>query len=323
MAGIASNIGYYLIGKQSAKGVAATTFKRYRAAGDPSLMPVKEFARYNETDIGRDQGDTYLSQLRVEGDIPLYLRPDTAATLLYGVLGTNADSGTNPNYTHTITPADTLPYWTIQRTVGTVILEQYLDCQFNTLRIESSAGGTPMVTLGIIGTIPSWLAALGTETTPTGDPYKHWEAKGLISIGGSAQLVHDLTLEINNNLIGYLADDVVYSDVDPGRREVTFSFAMHFTGPTAEPKYREFFYGSDAGTTYATSITAKVGQVIWRKNANTEVKIDIPELIYSAVPVGLSASGDPIDVEVACEVEKPSGSPIITATVKDQTATVP
>src|SRR5262245_23031109 len=197
MSGISSSIGYYLIGKQTAKGTPATTFRKYRAAGAASLAPVKERAVYSMTDIGRDQGDSYTTGVRVEGDLPLYLHPYGAALLFASVLGTVVETGSSPNFTHTITPADDLPWMTVWRQVGNVITEQYLDCKFNTLRLESSAGSPAMITVGVIGITPSWTAE-PTKTDVTGDPYKHWEGKGLMNIAAAAKAWHALSLEINN-----------------------------------------------------------------------------------------------------------------------------
>jgi hypothetical protein len=317
--GISSGIGHYLIGIQSAKGAVATTFRKYRAAGDANFSPIKEVARYSMTDAGRDRGDAYVSGIRVEGDLPVYLHFDGAALLAYGAMGANADSGA-VNFTHTITPADDLPWLTVFRMVGNVIEERYIDCKINTFRLESSAGGTPIVTLGLLGLVPSWLT-LPASTAVVGDPYKHYEAKDLIKIATVAQRIHTLTFEVVNNINWYQADDFLGSDLDIGGREINFSFGLHFTGPTAEPKYREFLYGGDAGVAAVAAIQEKAIEFEFVRNVNTGFKVAMPEVAYAAVPVNASPGADPLDVEVACEVNKPTAGAITTITVRDQNAT--
>lgn len=113
MAGVSSRIGTFGLAAQSAKGsAAASPTSSFFFAGSPSLSPVKETARYTMTDSGRDLQGSFTSAYRVEGDVPLYLHPQNIGILFYGALGANADTGTT-NYTHTITPADDLPYMTM------------------------------------------------------------------------------------------------------------------------------------------------------------------------------------------------------------------
>jgi hypothetical protein len=320
--GISSALGYYNIGLQSAKGAVATVFFKYRASGEPSIQPVKTVERYHMTDTGRDGGDAYLSVVQVTGDLPMYMQPDGAALIWYAVLGAFADSGAGPNWTHTITPADDVPWLTIQRVVGGVITEQFVDCKLNTLALVSEAGDAPQYTASFIGITPTWAAAALTPTAIVGAPLMHWEGKQLYMVNAVDQRIHRLSLEVTNGLTPYQADDYFLSDVDPGTREVTFSYSMHFTSPTAEPKYREFMYGSDAGTTVSTVLPEKPVSLTWRRNANTEVNISLPEVRSAAVPVNPNPSGEAIDVEVATIVEKPLASPVMTVVVKDQTATI-
>jgi len=311
--GISSALGYYCIGLQTAK---------YRASGEPSLQPVKTVERYHMTDTGRDGGDAYLSVIQVTGDIPMYMQPDGAALLWYAVCGAVAESGSTPNYVHTITPADDVPWLTIVRVVGGVITEQFLDCKLNTLALVSEAGDAPQYTASFIGITPTWTTAPVAPTAVVGAPLMHWEGKALYLVNAVDQRIHRLSFEITNGLTPYQADDYFLSDVDPGTREVTFSYSMHFTSPTAEPKYREFMYGSDAGTTVSTTLPEKPVDLTWQRTINTSVKITMPEVRSAAVPINPNPSGEAIDVEVATVVEKPLASPIVTIVVKDQAATV-
>lgn len=318
--GISSALGYYLIGKQPSKGTPPVTWFKFRACGEPSIAPDKEVKRFTMTDSSRDRGDAYTSVVSVKGDLPVYCHPNGMGLLTFLALGSDVDSGAGP-YTHSITPADDLPWCSVFRVVGNVITERFVDCKLDTLKLEASAGEAPEATLGFIGITPTWMAE-PSSTAIVDSPYIYWEGKNLLNISGTPYPWSDFMWSINNNLLPYQADDYFLNDVDPGKREIDFNFTMHFSGPTNEPKYREFIYGSDVGTTVGTGLVAKSIDFKWLRDANNSFKIAMPQARYAAVPVNPNPSGEPIEVKVETVVERPSGSPICTATVIDTLTTV-
>ena len=327
MAGISSRIGTIAVAVQTGKGAAAANpTVKFELAAAPSVMPVKEIGRYSTTDAGRDQGPAYVSRFGVAGDFQVYAHPQGIGTLFRAALGANANSGAGPNYTHTITPADDLPYLTIWRMVGNVIFERFVDCKVGSLRLSGSAGSPLTLSLsveGIRSTFEAADTALAALLNETDAGYLYPEAAGAILIDGAAQPLSSIEFEVNNNVSSYQADDYFPQDIDPGAREVTLSFSTRFTGATAFPDYRTFYYGSAAGTTQSTVITPRTFAVTFTRNANTSLKIDLPRITYAAIPVNPDPGGDPLEVEVSTSVEKPSGAtPIVTVTVKDQNATV-
>lgn len=324
MSGISSRIGTFGIAKQTVKGTAAAAPKhKLEFAGQPSLMPLKERARFATTDAGRDPGDGYTSRLGVEGEVPLYAHFDALATLCYLALGSNADTGIGPDYTHTGTPADDLPWFTCWRQVGNQLFEKFVDCKLNRLALESQAGGPLMATLGIVGISAAFeasepvLAALAQSSA-----LLHPEAKGLIKLDTVAQPVDRFSFEITNNLSAWQADDYFPQDIDPGGRELALSLGVRFTGATAFPKYREFFYGGDAGVALSPVVGVHAFEIEFLKAANKSLKIALPQVTYAGVPVQPDPAGDPIHIDLACQVEKPAAAVICTTTVKDQAATV-
>jgi hypothetical protein len=323
VSGISSAIGTIAFGRQTAKGTpAAVPTIKFKLAAAPSIGPVKNRNRYVVTDVGRDQGPGYTSGMMISGDIPIYLEPQGVAPLFFGALGANADGGVNPNYTHTATPANDLPYFTIWRMVGNVIVEQFNDCKISSLRIDGSAGQALSATLSVVGLSSSLIT---TDTVLAAlDPggYLFPEGSGALKIDTVAQPLHQFSLEINNNANPYQADDFFFRDVDPGKREVNFSFGLRFQGPTAEPKYQDFYYGSGG---LPRTLTPVVGQhaidMTFTRSANTLIQFLMPQVEYVAVPVNADPGGDPIDVAVSCYVEKPSGGNIMSVLTKDQVAT--
>jgi hypothetical protein len=321
--GISSRIGWVGMAVQTAKGTpAASPTHTFFTSGSPSLAPVKERPRLSETDSGRDQGRAYTSLLRVEGDIPLYLRPDGAGLLFAAVLGANATTGSSPNFTHTATPANDMPWMTLWRNVGNSVYERFEDVKVSSLALEGSAGNPFTVTLSVIGTKSTFLTSPPSVTPLVSEPYIYHNAENKISIGGTARRVHNFSMTINNNASGYHADQLFYSDVDPGDRGIDFSFATRFAGATAWPSYREFFYGSNVGTELSPVVGTQAVSITLEKNANTSVTLAMPDVSFAAVPVASDPGGAPIEVAVTCTVEKPAAGSIITVTTKDQTATI-
>lgn len=323
MAGISSGIGKWYFAKQTAKGTPnVTPTVVLKAAGAPSLAPAKNRQRYPATDVGRDQGPSYTASMTVAGDIPLLWEPAAAAFFWHAVLGSTVDSGTNPNYTHTTTPANDLPYYTVTRMVGGVVTEQYVDCKIGRLALEGAASTHWTMTLGVAGVKSVWVTDPGTSAiVPQG--YLFPEIKGTFKVDTVAQVVHRISIEVQNNASGYFADDYIASDVDVAKREISLSAALRFTGATAFPKYREYFYGSDAGTELSPVTGTHAVEFEAVRNANLSSKVAFPVVTYAGVPVQMDPGGDPIEIDLACNVETPSGgTPIMTTTTKDQVATV-
>jgi len=322
MSGISSRQGKWGVAKQSVKGTPASAPTHvFFEAGTPSLMLQKERNRYPMTDVGRDQGPAYTSAMYVSGDVPLYAHFDGFATLAYLALGANGDAGGGPNYTHTATPANDLPWFTCWRSVGGVIFERFIDCKLGALQIESSAGQPLLVTLSIVGCTAEFQASEMAGTAKTSQPYVYPEFCGQLKIDTISQKLHRLSMGIDNAVSGYQADCLTYDDVDPGARTVTLSFATRFTGATAFPDYRTFFYGSSVGTTPSIVVGTHAFSAEAIRDANTSIKFDFPQITYAPFSPQPDPGGAPLEIEVVCEVEKPVGN-ITTWTTKDQTATV-
>jgi len=321
MAGISSKIGSIALAKQSAKGApAATPTVKFFLSGAPSLAPVRAVNRYTMTDSGRSPGLSYVSSVRVEGDVPVYAHPDGMSILFAGVLGSDADTGAGP-YVHTITPSTDVSYFTMWRMVGNQIIEQYQDVKINSLSLTSSAGNPVGITFNVIGTTSTFLASDTALAALSSRGLLHMEAQAAIKLDTVAQPIHNVTFEINNNLSGYQSDGYTYSDVDPGNLDISFSFATRFTGATAFPDYRAFFYGSDAGTTLSTTIGTHAVDIKWTRDTSNILQILMPQVVYNSIPVNPDPGGAPLEVTVAATVEKPSAGQAITAIVTDTKTT--
>lgn len=323
--GISSALGTVGLAKQTAKGTpAAAPTVKMKLSGAPSLLPVKERSRYVVTDTGRDNAGSFTSRLGVAGEFSCYAEPSAMGLLFYLALGANADGGTNPNYTHTATPANDLPYFTLFRSVGGVIFEIWEDCKLGRLAIEGGAGGAYTVSIGVEG-LQSRLQAADSALAalePAGLLFM--EGFGEFKIDTVARTIHRLSLEINNNVSSYQADNYTSVDIDPGKREISLSVSTRFGGLSAWPDYHNFFYNSVAAPAALSPVVAtRAMQLLVARNANLSFQVNLPQVTYAGVPVQPDPGGDPIEIELSCNVEKPSGvTAIITAVSKDAAATV-
>lgn len=309
--------------KQTAKGAAAvpavlTTYKVPFAGGN--VNPVRETDNLAETDSNRDRGVTYVTTSGVEGSPEFYVRDAPIAAWLFYALGANVDAGTMPNFTHTITPANTLPYVTIWRSLADTLWEQYRDCKVSTLTIGAEAGAPLTCTAGIQGlqatrltTDPSTTPAIPLQSGPV---YNYNNATVTLS-GGATALVRSFELTIENNVTRQQTDDVIPYDVVEGTREVTLSFDLIFETLN---EYNAFHYGSTSGTSISPTLYTTPAIFSFSTGANNSIAFNLPSIAYEDFPVEPSPGGDPIVASVRAAAQR-GASPVVTATVANQIAT--
>lgn len=322
MAGLRGNIAWIMAQKQTAKGTAATlsaasAYKMPLSGG--GIAPVRETDNLSETDSSRDRGTSYVTTSGVEGSPEFYARDASLGFWLWAALGADAVTGTT-NYTHVLTPSNALPYITAWRNVGDTLWEQYRDCKVGSLTISADAGAPLAVTAGINGLQASRLTVDPTIAVPvaiqTGAVYNFNEATVTLA-GGATALVSSFELTIENNLTRQQTDDVVPYDVVEGTREVSLSFDLIFENID---EYNKFHYGGVSGTTVSNSIYTTSAVFNFSKGVDNSIDFNLPSIAYTEFPVDANPGGDPVTVSVAAAAQR-SGSPVVTATVKNQVAT--
>lgn len=323
MAGLSGNIGWLFAQKQTAKG-AAVTVSATKAVKMPlsggGMAPTRETDNLSETDASRDRGVTYVSVTGSEGSPEFYVRDDSISFWLDAVLGATATSGTMPNFSHAITPSNTLPYVTIARNVGDLLFETYQDCKVGSLTIAADAGAPLTATAGITGRGAVRTTTAIDQATPvspqSGAVYNYNEASVTLG-GGATALVGSFELSIENNLTAQQTDDSIPIDVVEGTREIGLSFDLIFDSLT---EYNKFHYGGAAGTTQSPTIFTTSAVFTFTKGTNNEISFNLPSIAYEEFPVDLDPGGDPIVVSVAAAAQR--GGTILTATVKNQRASL-
>lgn len=321
MAGIRGNVAWTLAQKQVSKGTAATisatlAYKNPLSGGN--IGPVRETDNLSETDASRDRGITYVSTSGVEGSPEFYVRDASAGFWLWAALGSDAASGTT-NYTHVITPANNLPYITVWRNIGDTLWEEFRDCKVSTLTIGAEAGQPLTITAAVQGLQTTRLTATPDTATPItieSGPVYNFNDAAVTLAGGATALVRSFELTIENNVTRQQTDDVVPYDVYEGQREVSLSFDLIFE---TLAEYNKFHYGGAAGTTISPLVYTTAAVFTFTKGANNEISFNLPSIAYTEFPVEPNPGGDAIIASVAAAAQR-GGSPVVTATVKNQVA---
>jgi hypothetical protein len=291
-----------------------------------NIAPVREIDQLSETDANRDQGVSYVTNSGVEGSPEFYVRDSSIGFWLWAALGADAVSGTT-NYTHVITPAQTLPYITVWRDIADTLYEQYRDCKVGSLTISAEAGQPLQATAGIQGLQASRLTVAPDQATPvalqSGQVYNFnnlgqgVSGVGVTINGGTTALVRSFELSIENNVQRQQTDNVVPYDVYEGQRTVSLSFDLVFESLA---EYNNFHYGSAAGTTISPNIYVASNNVFtFALGTNNSIAFSLPSIAYEEFPVEPDAGGDPITVSVRAVAQR-GASPVLTATVKNQVA---
>ena len=320
MAGIRGNQAWFMAAKQATKGTpatpaVATTYKNPFSGGN--ISPVREVEQLQETDASRDVGVSYVSASGVEGSPEFYVRDSSIAAYLYWALGAVASSGVGPNYTHTITPGSALPYITAWKSLGDLLWEQYLDCKVGTLTIAAEAGQPLVATAAIQGAQASRLTAdpSVTPAIPLESSQVYNFNQASITLGGGATaLIRSFELTIENNLTRQQTDSVSPYDVYAGTREVSLGFDLYFE---TLDEYNKFHYGGAAGTAISDTIFTTSATFDFSLGTNNSVGFNLPSIAYQEFPVEPSAAGDPVVSSVRAVAQR-GGSPVLTATVKNQ-----
>lgn len=331
MAGLSGKSAWLGGAKQTAKGTAATTPTFKNAFSGGSIGPTRETDRLAETDSSRDQAAAYATTGGVDGSPELYVRPKSLGFYLMGVLGSNVDTGTTPNFIHTLKPAQTLPYYTFWKNVGgpAGLYEKYVDCQVGSLTVSADAGAPLTATAGIQGITPSRLdpgaptVALDAIALDSDSPFNYNLAA--VALGGGAgtptatRLISSFELTIENNLERQQTDDFLPYDIYTGQREISLGFDMLFEDYS---EYSKFHYGGAAGTAISPNIFTTNAQFTFTIDANTEFTFALPSIAYEEFPVEPDAGGGPITVSARAVAQKATGvTDLLTVTLKNGTAT--
>lgn len=316
MAGARGNQAKLGLAKQTVKGTPiATPTQTYLFTGG-NIQPSRTVEQLSETDATRNEGESYASQTAIEGAPEVYVRDSNIHTLLTAALGTQADTG-SVNFTHTITPAAALPYYTLTRSLGGLLFEQFEDCMVSELVISADAGSPLTAAATVVGRKSTRTVAEPTyPAQPTDAVYTFNDATVTVR-GAATSLVSSFELTITNNVTPQQTDDAIPYDLTPGVFSVAIGFDMIFESLT---EYNWFNYGSAAGTAQSPVLNTVDLDFTFGHGVNNSVQFTLPKAAYEEFPVEPDAGGDPIVVSARARAQR-SPSPFLTAIVKNQVAT--
>lgn len=315
------NQAWLAAGRQSAVGTPAAAAKHMWGFAGGNVQPERVFESLQETDSDRDPGASYVSRVGVAGTPEIYVRDASVDFWLAAALGAVADSGTT-NFTHQITPSNTLPSLTVWRMLGGLLWERFTDVMVNELVIRAEAGQPLMVAVDLIGITPDRL---------TTDPSTGWSGVSIesgtvmtyndatVTLGGTGSTrVSGFELTITNNVQGRQVDDVKYGDLVPGQREVSLSFDYLQPANNLD-EHNKFHYGSISGTTVSSALYTTDLVFSFDKGANNQVLLDINSFAYEEFPLEPQPDGSAVTVAVRGRGQRTAGD-MLTATVKNQKA---
>lgn len=319
MGGLRGNQATWALAKQAAKGTPNTTYTDRLFFTGGNIAPVRSVANLAETDSNRDQGTSYVENYGVEGAPEAYARDAVLHHLLTAPLGAVVDSGAT-NFTHTITPANALSYYTLYKEIGGTLFEQFNDCMANELTVTADAGSPLTVSTSFLGINATRLAAQPatiTSLTPAqGAVYNFGEVTVTLA-GGTVHTVSSFEMTLTNNTTQQQTDTFAFYDDVPGQRELTLGFNMIFE---TLDEYNRFHYGGIAGTAQSPTLATVAANFTFTKGVNNSINFDFPALSYEEYPADPDPGGAPIVASVRARAQR-GASPIVTAVVKNQVAT--
>lgn len=343
--GFLSQSGHVGIKTQASKGVYANpgavapnqgVFVRIKSGalgGNRDLM-------IPDPEIGgnRDVPDAQLGPISFSGEYEMYVRMESAATLLKGALGsasTDAAGGSggtagSHGYLHTITPGDTLPWLSVEESIANGYEDfKYTDCKVNTLHIEADADSYLTGTAGLIGltqatVTPTILANQRIDTSPL-----LVGTNITISWGGVALPAKSFSLDINNNLEDddFRLGSLFLGNLTEKRREITMGATIR---PEDSDLWRTAMWGDPSATqplglSYKDDVEITIESYEDIPGATGYVytmTFTVPSAIIA--PFSLEPSGDDVlehDLEIRAVRPDPEVD-ILTATVLNSYAAV-
>lgn len=239
--------------------------------------------------------------------------------------------GTATIYTHTITPANTLPWVTVEERIGSGFESfQYVDAKVSTLKFDAEAGGFLSGSASLVAITQT--AGFAAQATPAWDTTPMMVGGQVtVKFNGATLPASSFSLEINNGLEtdDFRLGQLTLGDIVEKRREIKMSMSYR---PSDSSLWKGAMYGAtnlsapQAGPAYQGPVQIVVnsletiGDVVG--GTKYSLTIDIP---YAAIaPFKASPSGDDIlstDLELTA-LRPWANAPIITATVVNNLATV-
>ena len=318
---LSSRIVFNGISKQTAKGSpdADPTFGHGVRSGQVTSVELDQSA---DELTSTERFNSAAQRLGVTNGADFVTRvyPASMGLYYYAALGGIQTSGST-NYTHTITPAATLPYLSQFGRIDTEYF-RIQDSKIDELTITWDGTAPPELGVRTLG----GTLLVGTTWTATTDESTD---EFLPTAGGTFQFDGETGTAVTANVVGgsitvanNLSTIVLSTSIDPSdvweavqTAEVTLRIV-----PDNLNDWQAVITGSDSGTAVQATPTYGSFDVTFTEDANTSLQIAATRVAFTAdLPEG-NPAGDAVELTLVGEVLKPSGSDAITVTAKNQTA---
>lgn len=317
---IAGNRRILYLGTQVAKGTAQTTPTKAFRISDFSPNPPRARTTLAETDSTTQQPSDVVVGETPGFSFKVYLRPSQAALLFQSLLGTNADTGSTPNYTHTQSASQTTPYLTVYEREPSTWCNQYVDCRVTQIQLDGAAGGVIEATVTVEAL--SFVGGATAPTSPAADsdlPFVYPEI--LVKRAGSSPgTASQFSIVIARNGARAQGDNGFGSlDYVNGLFAISGSFTKYATDDADQ---RQVNTGSTTGTTFTTAILEETLEIKATRDANTSISILLAAASYPTIASAVDTSGAPLaDVMGFRSDPQSTLAGNVTCVVKDQHAT--
>jgi len=305
-----ANTDYYIaIGKQAAKGTAATAgFTKIDLVNgaDPMQHDMDEIEQRSMR-TGKNPGRSIKGAHKIGGAFPLLAQPDIVQQLWFYALGadTTTTSTTAAPAIHVITASDTLPYLTIA--AKGVVDEMATDCRIKEIKVTGEAAQEIKMDVTWVGCTVAKITASGTVGVSAatyqdtyGDVFKYAGGIYTIDSGVTSSDIRNYSLTYGNEYDEDLVTTAqTRNDLPFLRRTCAIEFTLVYED---QDLWDKVYYGSTAATTVSAGFYSG-GQFVadhyhGAGTALREFRLGIGEVVVTSAKV-LSIDPDGKTVEMA------------------------
>lgn len=307
-------IAFVGLSKQTAKGAPASTPATFglglRGGGvlQAGLEQESDAITYS-TRISPDENRTAINPGAV---IPTRFYPRSTGLLLYAALGGIVTTGpVSSTYTHTITPASTLPYLTLFSQLDTEY-HKLADCKMDQLVISWSERAPIEVEATLRGVTWTGYTAAWTATNDESGQAKFIPPGGTFGLHassatpGTTAKITGGSITISNNLVPVpLSKAITPDDNFEAEQTIDVQFTLM---PDDTLEFRRALTGADGGTTFT-------GQPVFGSfdnkfviDANTDLDLLGTRVAFFPEYPEADPGGGPAELTMTGRVKKPAGA---------------
>lgn len=249
---------YFAFGVQSAKDVVTAAFQFPKHLDGSGFDVDQESDRIHEGGDGQEVGLSYRTMVKADPQLIALARPVTSAQMWAGVLGidTVGSAAVATLARHTLSPAASLPYHTIEQRSGDIV-ERVTNGVFTSLAYEGEAGKPWTLTGQMLSAGTVTIREAGSALTPSRELGKpHFYPNGSYLVDGFAsyaQLLTKVKVEVQRGVDdGIQTTGLAREDVVPLSFDVNVDATVKVTSRDFYRKCRYTPTGSTIPVDFAT-----------------------------------------------------------------------